>query len=241
MYGQRQFNLKNIPQRASRKRLYTDSEPQNTIPRSSHNVQEESPLGSILIRMILSLTIFSLIMLMRNSTDKTVNICYDALCAWSTANYSIPEEYGIEKFVSAIKNGSLVEVFSPSISYPLLTRPVKGETALAFGEMNNNSACLGTLIGSDNAENVFAAFSGEIAEIGENEALGRYIVLQNGDGIKIVYGCTDEVTVLKGDIVDTDTVLAQMSEGKDGRFYIYIEVQVDGKPVDPEKCFGVEV
>lgn len=250
-YNKRIFNLGNVTYRVSASRVAhtNDSTEQDKpeytvtpkIPRGIAQNDEESPLGSILIRIILCITVFSALMLMKNSTDVTVSVCYDAIKAWSSCNYSIPEEYGIEKFVSAIKSGDIKSVFYPS-SYPAIRFPTKGNVVVHYGDKSENgSPCLGIIIEASEQNDIVSSVEGNVCSVGENETLGKFIEVESSEGVRIIYGCCDEIIVEEGDIIDTDTVIGKMAPGKSGKYYMYMEVQSNDKIVDPEKCFSESV
>lgn len=250
-YNKRMFNLGNVAYRISNSRIrYKEPEQQEasqcgTIPKIPkgipENEAEESPLGSILIRIILCITIFSSIMLMKNSNDDAVSICYDALSAWSTCSYSIPEEYGIEKFVAAIKSGDIVSVFSPA-SFPAIKFPKNGEVIVHYGEKNvNGETCLGIIMESTVQSNIVSSINGSVIETGENETLGKFVTIENKSGVRLIYGCCDDIIVSIGDAVDTDTIIAKTALGKDNKYYMYLEVQNNDNVVNPEKCFSESI
>ena len=250
-YNKRIFNLGDTPYRtaSTRARRVEESEQSEAqyqsmpkIPRGvSDESANESPIGSLLIRIILCITIFSALMLMKNSADTTVSICYKAIKAWSSCNYSIPEEYGIEKFVAAIKSGDLQSVFSPN-AYPAIRFPAKGNISVHYGDKSSNGApCLGIIIESDEPNDIIASIEGSVSDIGENEALGKYVTIENDNGVSIIYGCCEDIIVAEGDVIDTDTIIAKMSLGKDNKYYLYMEVQSNGNVINPEKCFSESV
>lgn len=240
-YGKRYFNLSGSVRRGRQTQSDTRAdEPQTTprIPRGTPYRSEESSIGSFLIRVILCITIFSGITMMKNSDDPTVGVLYDALSAWSTCNYSIPEEYGLEKFVSAIKQGDILAVFSPDL-YPTIQFPTRGEVTVSYGEKTADGAqCLGVMISSDLPNPVKPSAEGVVTQVGENAVLGKYIVIQSGQEVNITYGCCDSIMVSMGDEVDLDTVISQMARGEDGNYHIYMEVRLGEKLIDPEACFS---
>ncbi|MBE5817531.1 MAG: M23 family metallopeptidase [Clostridiales bacterium] len=197
--------------------------------------EDESFIGSFLIRVIICITIFSAVMLMKNSNDSTVNYVFDALCAWSQCNYSIPEEYSVEKFVDALVNGGSASVFGDEEDY--LKFPTEGNVVLGYGQRDQNGAqCFGILISSPTPELVMSSHSGSVTEVGNNNVLGNYVTVES-PRIKVIYGCCDGIIVSNGDAVDTSTAIASLSQGKDGEYYLYMEVHVDGNVLDPQKCF----
>lgn len=62
----------------------------------------------------------------------------------------------------------------------------------------NDSLC----IGAEEAEDVVAAASGVVTDIGESDTLGHYVVLDNGNGYETTYGqLSDEMLVELGETV----------------------------------------
>ncbi len=217
-----------------------DETQKNGIPKISRGVpqkkEEESPLGNFLIRLILCITIFSAVMLMKNSTNKNVTVVYNTLKAWSECNYSIPEEYSMEKFVQAIKQGDILSAFSTGV-YPSLRFPANGSITVDYGDKDQNGGtCLGIMIGSNKKEDIFASADGIVTDVGNNGVIGNYITVESDD-LRLVYGCCDGIMVSKGDEVDTNTVIAQLSQGKENGYCMYMEVHMNGKLIDPTFCF----
>lgn len=239
MQGKRYFNLTYRPRYLREKQ---QEEPQeNSIPKIPRSVPQkketESPLGNFLIRLILCISIFSAVMLMKNSTDKNVTAAYNALKAWSECNYSIPEEYSIEKFVQAIKQGDILSAFSPDI-YPSLQFPTNGNITVNYGNKDpNGGTCLGIMIESNTKADIFSSSDGTVTDVGNNGVIGNYITVEDNN-LKIVYGCCDDILVSKGDDVDKNTVIAQLAKGNKDKYYMYMEVHMNGNLIDPAFCFG---
>ena len=238
---QRYFNLsyrqtKRPRQTVEQPQTNVQAENTNRIQRGIPNsYEEESFIGGFLIRIIICITIFSAVMLMKNSTDSKVNYVYDALCAWSQCNYSIPEEYSVEKFVDALINGDSTSVFGEDEDY--LIFPTNGDVVLGYGERDQNGAqCFGVLIASSTPELIMSSHAGNVTEVGNNNVLGNYVTVESAR-VKVIYGCCDGIIVSSGDTVDTSTAIASLSQGKDGEYYLYVEVHVDGNVIDPLKCF----
>lgn len=243
MQGRRYFNLSynhiRRPQKQSNPQPNAENEYKNRIPRSVPiSREEESFIGGLLIRIIICITIFSAVMLMKNSTDTTVNYVYDALCAWSQCNYSIPEEYSIEKFVEVIKNGKESLIFGDGQDY--LKFPTNGSIVLGYGQTDENGAqCFGVLISSSTKQLVMSSHTGSVTEVGSNDVLGNFISVES-ERVKVIYGCCDDIMVSSGDEVDTRTAIASLCEGQNGEYYLYMEVHIDGNVTDPQKCFAKE-
>lgn len=234
MQGKRYFNLSYRPKYPKKDK--SKEEFQNTsIPKIQRSVplktEDESPLGNFLIRLILCISIFSVIMLMKNSTNKNVFTAYNIIKEWSECNYSLPEEYGLEKLLQVIMYGDLSYV-------PAMKFPCNGAICVNYGEKNSNGGeCLGVMISSDTACDIFSSINGTVTDVGSNAVIGNYITMEADDEVEIIYGCCDKITVFAGDSVDTNTVMAQLSKGNDEKYYMYMEVHVNGRTVDPTLYF----
>lgn len=234
MQGKRYFNLS---YRAKYPKNKSKEEPQDTtVPKIQRSVplktEDESPLGNFLIRLILCISIFSGIMLMKNSTNKNVFTAYNIIKAWSECNYSLPEEYGLEKLLQVIKYGELSHERA-------LKFPCNGAICVNYGEKNSGGGeCLGVMISSDTACDIFSSINGTVTDVGSNDVIGNYITVETDDEVKIIYGCCDKITVFAGDDVDTNTVMAQLSKGNDEKYYMYMEVHINGRAVNPELYFN---
>ncbi len=243
-YNNRTFNLGNISSRISRIRFthntrYAQSanHSSNTISRSvPHFEHGSSQFADFLIRLILCITIFSGLMLMKNSTNSTVSVIYDYVSNWTKANYSIPEEYGLDKFVSAIKNSTSTSIFSES-DYPSISLPAGCTVNTAYGDTFNDTVCMGVIFESDTQGNVLASINGTVTHIDSDEIMGNYIVIENESLTKVIIGCCSEIIVSEGDVVDTNTVVSQFLQGAHNKYYFYLEVHQNGIVIDPEKCF----
>lgn len=239
MQGKRYFNLTYKPKYSNDKKEVPPNATISKIQRSVPSKQEEeSPLGNFLIRLILCISIFSGIMLMKNSSNKNVSTAYNVIKAWTECNYSIPEEYSVEKFVQAIKSGNLSSVFSPHM-YPALRFPSDGTISVNYGEKDiNGGKCLGIMICSDIECDIFSSIDGVITDIGSNRVIGKYITVEANGDVEIIYGCCDGIIVSVGDSVDTNTVIAQQAKGEDGKYYMYMEVHINGNTVNPTLYFS---
>lgn len=238
MQGKRYFNLTYRPKYL---RDNSKEEPQDTtvtkIRRSvPSKPEEESPLGNFLIRLILCISLFSGILLMKNSTNMKVNTVYNVIRAWTVCNYSVPDEYGIENLLQAIKHGDW-SYFSLD-TYPKLKFPMDGVISVNYGEKDKNGGtCLGIMVSSDTVCDIFSSIDGKVTDTGSNDVIGEYITVEADGGVKIIYGCCDTIMVSIGDIVDTDTVIAQSAKGEQ-YYYMYMELHINGKTVNPTLYFN---
>ncbi len=204
----------------------------SAIPRSEIGRNISSPLSNFLIRTIFAITIFSCVMLMKNSSDVKVRNIYEAICLWAECSYSVPEEFGIEKFVSLFKDDPAPVSGNTNVSP--LSFPTHGKVTVHYGDDN----CRGIIISSGQDEFIFPSASGIVKEVSSSEALGSYIVTECADGVVITYGLLNSIGVDVGDEVDAKTILASMTKGSDESYHAYMEVSINGNTADPELCFA---
>ncbi|MBR2319990.1 MAG: M23 family metallopeptidase [Clostridia bacterium] len=81
---------------------------------------------------------------------------------------------------------------------------------------------------------LLASYDGEVAEVGENDLLGKFVRLSHGDGIEILYGHCSEVVARQGDAIKAGEQVALVgSTGVSTGSHVHIRVSVDGVTCDP--------
>ena len=86
-----------------------------------------------------------------------------------------------------------------------------------------------------------ASYDGEVAEVGENEQLGKYVRLRHGGGIEILYGHCDAVVIEQGAAVKAGEIVALVgSTGISTGSHVHIRVDVDGTACDPAVLLPIE-
>ena len=133
-----------------------------------------------------------------------------------------------------------------SFSLPISGDIIKGysETALqyskTYGDMRLHS---GIDIKCEKNAQIKSSSQGTVCDIREDSSLGKTVVIDHGNGIKILYcglesiNCKVGSTVGSGDIIGTaGSVPSECSDG----VHIHIAATVDGKPVSPLKAMGME-
>lgn len=79
-----------------------------------------------------------------------------------------------------------------------------------------------------------AAGAGEVADAGENEIYGRYVILDHGNGYRTRYAHASRLFVEAGRRVGRHEVIALSgSTGRSTAPHLHFEVLLDGEPVDP--------
>ena len=82
-----------------------------------------------------------------------------------------------------------------------------------------------------------AGVSGEVKKIGTDDEIGKYIVLNLGNGYELTFGQLENGMVSEGDYVTPEISIANVSAPT--RFYakegnnLYYKLSKDGEPVNP--------
>jgi murein DD-endopeptidase MepM/ murein hydrolase activator NlpD len=81
---------------------------------------------------------------------------------------------------------------------------------------------------------VRAAGGGRVAETGQDEEYGRYVLLEHPDGYQTMYGHLNRVTVRPAQPVSAGEVIGLSGNtGRSSAPHLHFEPRRDGKPVDP--------
>lgn len=76
--------------------------------------------------------------------------------------------------------------------------------------------------------NIYSILNGTIINIGENNSIGNYILVESGD-IKIIYGKLKSITVKEGEVVQQGVILGSINVGD----LLHIGLSVNNKALDP--------
>jgi murein DD-endopeptidase MepM/ murein hydrolase activator NlpD len=118
--------------------------------------------------------------------------------------------------------------------------PVKGEITSFFGTREHpvfktQVEHTGIDISSFEGDDILATADGTVKETGEDPQLGRYLVLDHGQGIETLYAHCSSVTCERGQQIKQGDVIAKVgSTGNATGSHLHFEVLMDGQPVDPE-------
>lgn len=86
-----------------------------------------------------------------------------------------------------------------------------------------------------------AAYDGEVVEVGENTQLGKYIRLNHGGGIEILYGHCEEIVAAQGAQVRAGERVALVgSTGVSTGSHVHICVKLDGVLCDPAVLLPID-
>lgn len=127
-----------------------------------------------------------------------------------------------------------------------LLRPVSGEVLIPFSM--DSSVYFSTLdqfkynpalmIAAEQGAAVAACADGRVVDIFQSEEIGNAVTVELGDGYQITYGQLDAIRVAEGNLVQPGETIAFVAaptkyfsvEGSN----LYLELTLDGTPVDPE-------
>ncbi len=100
----------------------------------------------------------------------------------------------------------------------------------------------GIMIQSEVGTKVVAAAAGQISEIGFNEEIGNYIVVDMGEGYAATYGQLDNITLKEGNSISKGEKIGTVAEPT--KYYsvegcnVYFKLSKDNKPIDPVEYFA---
>lgn len=106
----------------------------------------------------------------------------------------------------------------------------------------NDSIC----ISGEAAEEVCAAASGIVAEVGYTDELGHYVVLEHGNGFRTTYGqLEDSISLTVAERVEEGQVLGQLAAPLDHSValgdHLNFMVTLNGETVDPMEYLAFEM
>lgn len=105
--------------------------------------------------------------------------------------------------------------------------PIKGEV-MSKGQD-------GIDIIANKPEKVFASFQGEVKECGENDKLGKYILMDHGEGIETIYSNLGAIEVQQGNIVKKGEAIG-ISDASEN--YVHFQVLFMGQNNGLESIIG---
>lgn len=123
--------------------------------------------------------------------------------------------------------------------------PVKGVEASAYGYGNDPATKeekFHTGIDIDVKENtdILASYDGKVMDCGEDGQLGRYILIDHGDGIETKYANLKEILIKKEDAVIKSQVIAKSGNtGKSTKPHLHFELLYMGENEDPNEYFNI--
>lgn len=162
--------------------------------------------------------------------------------AESAAPSDSVEEKSEKKSVQTVKSaadGDAMAVMSLFKTDEEITVPVHGEITSEYGNRTNPVSGeylmhSGVDIAADTGEEIRAAYSGIVSEVGSNGVGGNYISLVHRDGSETLYCHCSKIIAEEGDVIRAGETIALVgSTGRSTGPHLHFEVTVNGKTVDP--------
>ncbi|ENK0556204.1 M23 family metallopeptidase [Clostridium botulinum] len=180
-----------------------------------------------------------------NYSKKIVNENYDykkVINKTKTLDVKFLEDK-ILKYIDTFKSKITGEKTVEEIISDDFVLPVNGKITSTYGEREdpiNKKKAFHKGIDVDAKENteVLASFSGTVKECGEDKELGKYILLDHGQGIETKYGHLNKIKVKKGEEVKKGKTIGESgSTGKSTGAHLHFEIIYMGENKNPQDYF----
>ena len=97
-------------------------------------------------------------------------------------------------------------------------------------------------IGAPEGDPVYAAFYGTVAETGEGEEYGKYVILAHGGGLRTLYAHCSAILAQEGMVLRPGDVITRVgSTGNSTGPHLHFEVRLGSLRCDPAPLFGKEM
>lgn len=141
---------------------------------------------------------------------------------------------------------SAVNVSAPVTSDFSLSLPVSGRVSRLYGwtVQDNEKVQVfhqGIDIDAPEGTQVKAAAKGRVIETGEDEKLGKYLLVQNNGGEMVRYAGLSEILVENDQPVKAGEIIAKTGTSEGDGSHLHFEVITNGKPVDPLGKLGLDI
>lgn len=119
--------------------------------------------------------------------------------------------------------------------------PLNGEVTSPFGTREHpvygqDTEHYGVDIAGKHGSTVISTAPGKVIEVRVDDIYGNCILIQHTERIKSFYAHLDTISVIEGEIVDSNTKIGEVgSSGIATGPHLHFGVRVDDEPVDPEK------
>ena len=145
---------------------------------------------------------------------------------------------GMQEAVRKMRIGSKWRIWVP-VSWPVQGNVILDysmDSTIYFPTLDQYKCNPALIIQGDVSEPVAAPAEAQVTEVGSNEEIGNYVVLDLGSGYTAVCGQLKDVQVAQKQYVAKDTILGYVAEPT--KYYsiegnnVYFELMHDGEPVD---------
>ena len=152
-----------------------------------------------------------------------------------------PEEnFSKEEIKSEAPSEAPSEVPSEN-TMPAFRNPTEGKISSVFGERihpvtgESGNVHTGIDIAGVLNQTVISAAKGRVVKTGEDDANGKYIVIEHTGGYTTAYAHLNQICVVDGEWVDDNTKIGLMgSSGVSTGVHLHFEIKKDGERLNPE-------
>lgn len=135
---------------------------------------------------------------------------------------------------------AIMLISSPALasSYekPTMTKSIKEYYGYHNNQFNAGVQWDVDVMASKHRNQVYAPMDGTVKEISENDALGKFIVIQHTQDLTTLFGHLGEIDVKEGDVLYPKQLVAKTAPAET----LYHEVTYKGVPLDPSSVIGFE-
>ncbi|GAA0718645.1 M23 family metallopeptidase [Clostridium malenominatum] len=124
--------------------------------------------------------------------------------------------------------------------------PVSGTITSSYGYRldpidNKNKFHHGVDIGVAEGTDVKSSYGGKVKEVGEDSELGKYILIDHGDGIETKYGHLSSINVVKDQTVSKGEAVGKSGKtGKTTGEHLHFELLFMGESRNPENYLAIK-
>lgn len=141
---------------------------------------------------------------------------------------------------------SSVNLSTPVPSDFTLSLPVSGKVSRLYGWTVQENEKIqvfhqGIDIDVPAGTEVKAAAKGRVIKTGEDEKLGKYVLVQNSGGDMVRYAGLSEILVENDQPIKAGEIIAKTGDCEGDSSHLHFEVIVNGKPVDPLGKLGIDI
>ncbi|MGD9568483.1 MAG: peptidoglycan DD-metalloendopeptidase family protein [Sedimentibacter sp.] len=207
----------------------------NKITRKKINIKRKDQLNKKLAFQVIFSIVLVAAVIITKQLDSDLSKQFLNAADETMSNNIETDDVGssVIDFMTSIKN----KIPFLSKDGPEYAAPVNGRIHLKYG-INNSGESSYYNHGLDiisNTQSVRSISDGKVTQIGNNEKLSNYVVIEE-DNKTIIYGKINEAFVGEGDKVSKGDIIGALNEEN---MFLHIEVWENGESVNPSKLFDM--
>lgn len=143
---------------------------------------------------------------------------------------------------TAVKESEKKEFTAQSNAVPAFRNPTEGKISSVFGERihpvtgESGNIHTGIDIAGVYNQTVISAAEGRVIKTAEDNANGKYIIIEHTGGYTTAYAHLNKICVAEGEIVDNNTKIGEMGEsGIATGVHLHFEIKRNGERLNPEE------